>query len=562
MTKNKSYAEVKKLIDCLINKCSHGEHIFRGINRIYKGEKEISSSLFREHEKDQVWNMYFSPKQAEREIIEKAKRLFPPNTSNVEILTDLRHYGGKVNFIDFTFDLYVALFFACNGTMKQDGQLVILKSDDLYLLGEDEDINYEKNDNTVVLVRPIKTSISWNRAIVQKSIFVYPPLGYIPKNQCIIIEIKRKYKPGILEYLKKFHDISSDTIYNDLIGFINNEKNYSSALIEFYKIIALMKKAELQINIENKTEKYEEVINAFDKFIKLNPYNANYYHNRGVAKMELGQYKEAIIDYNRAIELNPSYTIAYNSRGIARSQLGYHEKAVEDCNKAIELNSHYGDAYNNRGIIKSKLGYHEKAIEDCSKAIELKPHYANAYNSRGIAKMQLGQYKEVIIDCSRAIELKPHYAGAYNNRGIAKSKLGHHEKAIEDYNEAIELKPRDASFYNSRGIAKMQLGHHEKAIEDYNKAIELKPRDASFYNSRGIAKMQLGHHEKAIEDYNKAIELKPDYAQAYHNRGNAKTKLDQYNEAILDLEKAVELDFKLESKLRPIINKLKNKLKS
>lgn len=152
MTKN--YKEIKQLIDYLISKCSHGKYVFRGIN-FYDEKTKISSSLFREHEKDNIWNMYFSPKQAEKEIVEKAKRLFPSNTSNIEILTDLRHYGGKVNFIDFTLDIYIALFFACNGEMGEDGQLIMLKSDSLFTLKEGEDINYEKTNK--VFLTPIST---------------------------------------------------------------------------------------------------------------------------------------------------------------------------------------------------------------------------------------------------------------------------------------------------------------------------------------------------------------------------------------------------------------------
>ena len=33
-----------------------------------------------------------------------------------EILTELQHYGGKTNLIDFTTDYLIALFFACDGS--------------------------------------------------------------------------------------------------------------------------------------------------------------------------------------------------------------------------------------------------------------------------------------------------------------------------------------------------------------------------------------------------------------------------------------------------------------
>ena len=243
MSKNKNYEEVKSLIDDLINRFSDGNYVFRGMNRShsdeYDGEykeKEINSSLFRKHYKDKIWNEYFSPIQAEKEIVEKAKKYFPSNTSNIEILTDLRHYHGKVNLIDFTRDFHIALFFACNGKFEEDGQLIFLKTDGLNIIN---DIEYKTNkisEYAISIIEPKQTRTSKNRVIAQKSVFVYSSKGYISKNseRCFTREVKHNHKKNILEYLRKFHDISSDTIYNDLIGFIDNERIYSSADVEFF----------------------------------------------------------------------------------------------------------------------------------------------------------------------------------------------------------------------------------------------------------------------------------------------------------------------------------------
>ena len=347
---------VKNVIDNLISKCSDGNYVFRGVKKIYKGENTLSSSLFREHEKGQVWNKYFSPKQAEKEIVEKARRFFSSNTSNVEILTDLRHYGGKINFIDFTYDLYVALFFTCNGEFEEDGQLVMLKTDYLSTLKE---IDYEKNEGEINLIEPIQTSTSRNRVIAQKSIFIHSPLGHIPKNQYIVETIGCDYKKDFLEYLKKFHNISSDTIYNDLIGFINNEENYVSAQVKFYEALALIKDANSETKTTSKEEKYRKAIETYSKAIKLDPSYASSYNNRGIAKGILRHFKEAIVDFDKAIELTPDYADAYNSRGFAKSQLDKHKEAIVDFDKAIKLKSDYS-AYKRRGRAKAQLGQHEE----------------------------------------------------------------------------------------------------------------------------------------------------------------------------------------------------------
>ena len=45
-------------------------------------------------------------------------------TADREILTELQHYGGKTNLIDFTTDYRIALYFACSGDYLKTGRVV------------------------------------------------------------------------------------------------------------------------------------------------------------------------------------------------------------------------------------------------------------------------------------------------------------------------------------------------------------------------------------------------------------------------------------------------------
>ena len=69
-------------------------------------------------------------------------------------MTDLRHYNGRVNLIDFTRDLYIALFFACDGASERDGQLIFLKTDGLKTLS---DIKYDNDkDQKLESLNPVR----------------------------------------------------------------------------------------------------------------------------------------------------------------------------------------------------------------------------------------------------------------------------------------------------------------------------------------------------------------------------------------------------------------------
>ncbi len=422
-------------IQAILDKCSTGKYIFRGENKEYG---KVSSGLYRQYcQRDDskpvndsnpttndplIDNEHFFVSSVEQDIVEKVKKHIGPAAPNIEVLTELQHYGGKTALLDFSKDLHIALFFACDGNFDKNGRVIFFKTSELT---ESTDIDYNQIDTTKhTLISPTGKN---PRVIFQSSIFVHVPKGYLEVFEYDIIEIENDLKEPLLDYLSKYFNINTETIYNDIQGFIRNQHNHSTAEVEFYRG-----------NANADSGKYKEAITNYDKAIELNPQRAIAYNNRGIANFNLDKHEEAITDYTKAIELNPQYAIAYRNRGIAKLHSGKNEEAIEDYDKAIEFNPKHAKAYNNRGNAKLHSGKNEEAIEDYNKAIELNPQFADTYYNRGNAKLALHKYKEAIKDYSKAIDLNPKHAIAYCNRGIAKSALGKPE-AIEDYDKAKTL---------------------------------------------------------------------------------------------------------------------------
>ena len=462
---------VEKFLNRILKDCEGKRYLFRGTTKIHEGADKINSSLYR-WAKDRVdFHEKYRPFDIEKEILEKAKRHFADNASNIEMLTDLQHLQqdhGKTNLIDFSRDLYIALFFACDEEYhKEDGELILL--DSAKIMKKSAVVYAElQSSSEPFLIEPANTQFSQKRVTFQSSVFVYPPSGYINKDLCKIIPVPADLKRSILEHLREIHNIHTDTIYNDLIGFIANEKNYETASVLFYKGLATDNKG-----------KYEEAIGYYDRAIELNPNNAGTYNNRGVAKYELGQYHEAIVDYDKAIELNPNNKETYNNRGNAKGNLGRNQEAIGDFNKVIELDPNYAIAYNNRGNAKNNLRQYQEAISDFNKAIELDPDDAKAYHNRGVAKCHLEQYREAVSDFNKAIKLDPNDAKTYYNRGRAEYDLEQYQEVIADCDKAIDLEPNYEDAYQLRGFAKRALGRTQEAIEDFEIAAKLRGDETS-----------------------------------------------------------------------------------
>ncbi len=484
--------KIQEKIQEILDKCSKGNYIFRGENKKYE---KVSSGLYRQYcQRDDskpndsnpvIDNEHFFVSSIEQNIIEGVKKHFRLGALNIEVLTKLQHYGGKTALLDFSKDLHIALFFACDGNFDQNGRVIFFERSELT---ESEKIDYDQSDKAKhTLISPTGKS---PRVIFQSSIFVHVPRGYLEKSRYETIEIEKELKKPILDYLRQYFDIKTETVYNDIQGFIRNQHNHPAAEIEFYRGLTNYNSGEHEKTIKNDdkvTEYYNKAIENYTKSIKLNPQNANAYNNRGLAKHALEKHQEAIADYNKAIELNPKDAVAYNNRGFTNYALGEHKAVIADFSKAIELDSKYAMAYYNRGLANHYLENYKAAIADYNKAIEFNSQFSGAYNNRGLTDYVLKNYKAAIADYNKAIELDPQYAGYHYNCGNANYALGEHKAAIADYNKAIELDPQYADAYYNRGVVNYELENYKAAIADISEA---KPLFAEAGNMEMVKKCE------------------------------------------------------------------------
>ncbi len=297
LSQNGQLSRVLEKIQEIAEKSADGDYIYRGEPEHYE---KVSSSLYREH--SDIDAEHFDIEIIQNEIIEAAKR-YTSETDDFEILTELQHYGGATNLIDFTTDFHIALFFACDGSdfLDKDGRIILL----------------QKNEQRKKQVRSPQNPR--NRVIAQKSIFVRPLYGFIKPDSDHVINIPKDLKKPLLNHLSKYHGISTETIYNDLHGFIKNQNMHHKAYRKFTKGL-----------ISQKSKDYENAISHYTEAIKLNPKLARAYLNRGTAYSEKDEFKHAIADYSEAIKRNPQLAVAYFNRIICRLYLQDWQEAKSD----------------------------------------------------------------------------------------------------------------------------------------------------------------------------------------------------------------------------------------
>ena len=277
---------IQEIIGDIVTKSTDGGYIYRGERRTHKGPPyhgKVSSSLWRDFKIEDLDVEYL-----QEEVLRGAKkhmgqlpRNFRPTgrrrsrflniiqndfeeTIDFEILTELQHYGGKTNLIDFTTDYLIALFFASDGHHDKDGRIILQKT-----IAIEDMIWYPQNPR--------------HRVVVQKSVFVRPPKGFIEPHEDELIIIPANLKQPLLEHLRKFHEISKETIYNDLHGFIRNQDNHESASLEYAKGFASQSRGFKTSTTEEKQIEYKRSVTHYNKAIKLDPEIESAYSNRGEA---------------------------------------------------------------------------------------------------------------------------------------------------------------------------------------------------------------------------------------------------------------------------------------
>ena len=374
-----------ELIREIIEKSADGSCIYRGEPEHYKDEKyngKVSSTLYRMGP-DGIDSGEFDLESLQKSILEEAKNYTHERAKeNFELLTELQHYGSETNLIDFTTDYHVALFFACDGSHDKDGRIILLR-------------------RTGEVNKKYRVKEPWkplNRVLAQKSIFVQPPNGFIDPDDFITVNVPANLKQWILIHLRKFQDISTESIYNDLHGYIKHRDRRSSREANLPRIFADYILEDIEsgnISTEESPEQLQSAIEYCTTRIQYAPYEVETYVKQGKCYLLKTQFDCAIESFCKALMLEPDYAIAYSNRGTVYGRKGELDNAITDFDKAIELKPDYVAGMHikkvnltNRGTVYRGNAYYKKgeldnAITDFDKAIELKPDYVNAYNNRG-----------------------------------------------------------------------------------------------------------------------------------------------------------------------------------
>jgi tetratricopeptide (TPR) repeat protein len=348
--------------------------------------------------------------------------------------------------------------------------------------------------------------------------------------------------------------------------------------------------------------RWEDAIRSYDYAIAHNPYFADAYMKRAIAKWRMGRESEAERDYQKAIRLNPFVDDLYGYKGqsgrlqllafdasrwihqvdeaelvaayrqyarpkvkrVASSE--YRKPSQEERAaltetldlleagrwadaavriRAIAESSQWAPLLDLKGLLLARQGQLEEALSLHLQAMELDPDYVLAPYNQSVIYNDLGRTDQAMEAVNEALILDPTFHLGYLHRARLLKGIGRPEAALSDYDRLYEL-----GYLNHTGlllnqaITRKLAGDALGALNDLNRLLEQRDvPEAGLLQLRGNLYLLLGEPLKAADDYSAAIRQDRNLAEAYFNRGLAYLLANVRSNGCYDIEQSVALGY-------------------
>ncbi len=127
------------------------------------------------------------------------------------------------------------------------------------------------------------------------------------------------------------------------------------------------------LDLENTGAPLEDVIDAYQKAIAIDPSSAGALVNLGTVLFNLHEFREAERHYRRALEVDPDYALAHYNMGNLYDERGERLTALTHYQAALRIHPNYPDAHYNIALVYQALNQPWKAVQHWKTYLKLDP---------------------------------------------------------------------------------------------------------------------------------------------------------------------------------------------
>lgn len=152
------------------------------------------------------------------------------------------------------------------------------------------------------------------------------------------------------------------------------------------------------LELEQEGAPLDEIVEAYQKALELDPRSAGALVNLGTIHYHLRQWQEAERCYTEALAVDPSYALAHFNLGNLFDEIGNRSRALLHYQSALRVNADYADAHYNSALIFQSQGDVLRAVRHWKAYLKLDP--ASSWAS--IARRELDKLtRATVVNGSR-----------------------------------------------------------------------------------------------------------------------------------------------------------------
>lgn len=151
--------------------------------------------------------------------------------------------------------------------------------------------------------------------------------------------------------------------------------------------------------------KYEEAVEAYDDYLKLNPGHVKSIYNKARAYEELGRYDKAFATFQEVLDIDEKHTAALMSVGQHYYRANDYPNAAFFLGRAVEADDSNSQAFYLLGRSYHLQGMTKEAMEAYNNAISLNNNLGEAYLYRGALRIHLKRTASACSDFKMARSL-------------------------------------------------------------------------------------------------------------------------------------------------------------
>jgi tetratricopeptide (TPR) repeat protein len=303
----------------------YGSFIYRGqSNHSWK----LTSGAYRRIEEGKKSANYLSLEVTSTDILDymheklnEVRKRIPMDSymnklNEIDLLVEMQHFGGATNFIDFSRNSLVALYFAVADNVNEKGKIFCINANTAKIKtppGDNLKDIFPIQNEGMYSYNPTHNNF---RVIKQDSIFLFDNFGIMPDSfiDCVIV-VEAVDKKKILQELSEVVGISDEQMYPDYMGYLQansfRKPHKIKSAIDYFNEGSLLWKA----------KNYKDALRLFDKSLQIDPNQHRTLLYKATCLKDLKNYIQALDVCDAARKIEPNDFDSQNVSGIVYTYL-------------------------------------------------------------------------------------------------------------------------------------------------------------------------------------------------------------------------------------------------